>query len=140
VAYIASNLAECFIFHALSLSRSAEGRYGVLPYREFHEAGFRRGHINLNHGTPYLPPMRSHEVTMPEANRLGPRLQPKRRGAAWVQGNSICFSGDPGGGVAKINRFGFVSRSFKQSVHIFLMPKKSGSGDNRLGGRGEKAR
>jgi hypothetical protein len=63
--------------------------------------------------------MRSHELTMPEANRLGPRLQPERRGVAWVQENSICFSGDPVVVVAEVNRFGFVSRSFKQSVHIF---------------------
>lgn len=84
--------------------------------------------------------MRSLELTMPEANRLGPRLQPERRGAVRIQGNSICFSGDSGVVVAKVNRFGFVSRSFKQSIHIFLMPKRSDSGDNRLGGRGEESR
>jgi len=69
---------------------------------------------------------------MPEANRLGPRHQPKRRGAVRIQGNWICWSGDPGVVVAKVNRFGFVSRSFKQGIHDFLMPEKSGSGGNRL--------
>ena len=69
--------------------------------------------------------MRSFEVIMPEANRSGSRLQPKRRGAALIQGDSVCFSGGPGVVVAKVNRFGFVGRGFKQSVHIFLMPKKT---------------
>ena len=76
--------------------------------------------------------MRSHEFTMPEANRLGPRHQPKRRGAVRIKGNWICLSGDPGAVVAKVNRFGFVSRSFKQGIHDFLMPEKGGSGGNRL--------
>ena len=56
---------------------------------------------------------------MPEADRLGPRHQPKRRWTAWVQGNSICYSGDPVV-VAKVNRFGFVSRSFKLRIHGFF--------------------
>ena len=38
MTYITSNWDECFIIHALILSRRAEGRYGVLPYQEFHEA------------------------------------------------------------------------------------------------------
>jgi len=35
-----------------------------------------------------------------------------------MPGGLACFPGDPVIIVAKVNRFGFVGRSFKQSVHI----------------------
>ncbi len=71
-----------------------------------------------NHRTTYLLPMRAFEVITPEANRPGSRLQPKRRGAAFVLKDSECIPGDPDGVVAKVNPLGFASRSFKRSVHI----------------------
>jgi hypothetical protein len=38
VTYIASNLDECFIFHVVRINPESDGRYGVLPYQEFHAA------------------------------------------------------------------------------------------------------
>jgi len=58
--------------------------------------------------------MRSHDVITPEFNPSS-RLQPDRRGAAFIRWTSD----DADGGVAKGSRFDFVGRSFKQSVHIF---------------------
>jgi hypothetical protein len=74
--------------------------------------------------------MCSFEVTAPEANRPGSRLQPKRHGAASIQRDSVCIPGGSDVVVAKVNRFGFVGRSFKQNVHgianlIRTPPKKS---------------
>jgi hypothetical protein len=84
--------------------------------------------------------MRSFERVTPEASRSDNRLQPTQLEAALIRRAAVRVPDDPDAVAAKVNRFGFVSRSFKQSVHIFLMPKKSDSGDNRLGGRGEEAR
>lgn len=64
--------------------------------------------------------MRSREVIPPEANRPGPRLRPKRHGAALIRRASVCSPDNPDLVVAKVNRFGFVGRSFKQRVHILV--------------------
>jgi len=69
--------------------------------------------------------MHSFEVITPEANCPRSRLQPKRHGAALIQKVSVFFVGDPDVVVAKVNRFSFVGRSFKQSVHIFAPGLKS---------------
>jgi hypothetical protein len=61
--------------------------------------------------------MRSFEVSASEPNRSGSRLQPKRRGAASIQRDSACFPGATDIVVTKVNRFGFVGRSVKESVH-----------------------
>src|ERR1035437_5873396 len=68
--------------------------------------------------------MRSFEVIMPEANRPGSRLQPKRHGVALVQRDSIYIPGDPDVGAPKVARFGFERRSFKEDVHIFALGLK----------------
>ena len=78
----------------------------------------------LNHRMRHFLPMRSFKVILPEANRPGPRLQPKRRGAASIQEDSECIPSDPGVGVAKINPFSFAGRGCKQGVHIFVFRLK----------------
>lgn len=63
--------------------------------------------------------MRSFEVITSGVNRSDGCLQPTQLGAASIRRASVCFPDDPDVVVAKVNRFGFVGRSFKQSVHIF---------------------
>ena len=106
--------------------------------------------------------MRSFEIIAPEANRPASRLQPKRRGTASVQKDSEGIPGDPDAVVAQVNRFGFVGRRFKLSIHscvpgvefsrnyrswLFASPRligfeapKADSGDRRQGGGGEEPR
>jgi hypothetical protein len=62
--------------------------------------------------------MRSFDVIISGVNRSDNRFQPAQPGAALMPGGLACFPGDPVIIVAKVNRFGFVGRSFKQSVHI----------------------
>jgi hypothetical protein len=62
--------------------------------------------------------MRSFEVITSVVNRSDGRLPPTQLGAAFIPGDSACFPGDPDIIVAKVNRFSFVGRSFKQSVYI----------------------
>jgi hypothetical protein len=69
--------------------------------------------------------MRSFDVIISGVNRSGNRLQPTQLGAALIPGDPACFPADPGLTVAKVNRFGFVDRSFEQSVHIFAPGLKS---------------
>jgi hypothetical protein len=71
--------------------------------------------------------MRSHEIITPEANRPGSGLQPTQLEAALIRRATVCFPDDPDVVVARVNRFGFVGRSFKQSVHIFAPGLKSSS-------------
>jgi hypothetical protein len=63
--------------------------------------------------------MRSFEVITSGVNRSDGCLQPTQLGAALIRRASVCFPDDPGVVGAKASRFGFVGRSFKQSVHIF---------------------
>ena len=62
--------------------------------------------------------MRSFEVITSGVNRSDSRLQPTQPGAALIQRAFVCFPNNPDVVVAKVNRFGFVGRSFKQSFHI----------------------
>jgi hypothetical protein len=61
--------------------------------------------------------MRSFEGIVPEALRPGPRLQPKRHGTILVPSDFVRISSNLV--VVKNNPFGFTSRRFKQSIHIF---------------------
>ena len=76
--------------------------------------------------------MRTFEVITPEANRPGSRLQPKRHGAASIQKELVCISGNLDVVVAKVNRFGFVGRVFKRSVHVFAPGLNSSSNHKAL--------
>ena len=69
--------------------------------------------------------MRSFDVIISGVNRSEGRLPPTQLGAALIPGDSACFPGDPGIILATFNRFGFVGRSFKQSVYIFAPGLKS---------------
>jgi hypothetical protein len=64
--------------------------------------------------------MRSFEIIRPEINRPGPRLQPKRSGAASIKKDSECIPCDPGVILAKVNPVGLKGRDFKHGVHIFV--------------------
>ena len=63
--------------------------------------------------------MRSFDVVTSEVNHTDCRLQPQH-GAALIQGDSARFSANPDIVVANANCFGFMGRSFKQSVHVFV--------------------
>jgi hypothetical protein len=76
--------------------------------------------------------MRAFEIITPEANRPASRLQPKRRRAASIQKDSECIPSDPDAVVAKVKRFGFAGRCFKQSVHIFVPGLKFSRNHNAL--------
>ena len=76
--------------------------------------------------------MRAFEVVTPEANRPDSRLQPKRRRTASVLKDSESIPSDPDAVMAKVNPLGFASRSFKQSVHIFVPGLKFSSDHNAL--------
>jgi hypothetical protein len=69
--------------------------------------------------------MRSFEAITSGVNRSDGRRQPTQQGAALIRRAAVCFPDDPDVVVAKVNRFGFVGRSFKQSVHSFAPGLKS---------------
>jgi hypothetical protein len=69
--------------------------------------------------------MFSLETITPRVDRSDGRLQPTQPGAALIRRASVCFPDDPDAAAAKVHRFGFVSRGFKQSVHIFAPGLKS---------------
>ena len=62
--------------------------------------------------------MRSFDVIISGVNRSDNRFQPAQTEAASIPGGLARFPGDPDIIVAKVNRFSFAGRSFKQSVHI----------------------
>ena len=59
-----------------------------------------------------------------ELNRSDGRVQPAQLPAALIWTASVCFPDAPGHVVAKVNRFGFVGRSFMRSVHTFALEVK----------------
>ena len=69
--------------------------------------------------------MCSFEVITSGVNRSDGCLQPTPLGAALIRRASVRFPDDPDVVGAKVNRFGFVGRSFEQSVHIFAPGLKS---------------
>jgi hypothetical protein len=69
--------------------------------------------------------MRSFDVIASGVNRSDGRLQPTQLGTVLIPEDSACFPGAPGLIVAKVNRLGFVGRSFKQRVHFFAPGLKS---------------
>ena len=69
--------------------------------------------------------MRSFDVIISGVNRSDSRLRPTQFGAVLIPGDSACFPGAPDIIVAKVNRFSFAGRSFKQSVYIFAPGLKS---------------
>jgi hypothetical protein len=75
--------------------------------------------------------MRSFEVITSGVNRSDGRLQPTL-GAALMRRAFVCYPDDSDVVVAKVNRFGFAGRRFKQSVHIFAPGLKSSRNHNAL--------
>jgi hypothetical protein len=64
--------------------------------------------------------MRVLEVSTPEANRPGSRLQPERIGAVWIWRDSACLPVAPAVVAAKANSSGFVGVKSQGSVHSIL--------------------